>query len=180
MSDLKGQLEGVLFSWSEPLEIKELARCLKVNEQEMRGLLEELHRDYESQDRGLRLVWVEDTVQLSTKPEDYEVIGTFFREKKKKGLSNAGLEALSIIAYKQPVTRLDIEEIRGVNCDGIVRTLLDLGYIEERGRLDRPGKPKLYGTTPLFLNRFGLRDLTDLPPLVEGEDKSMNFLEEEL
>lgn len=181
MNNLKGIIEGILFSWSEPLEIKEISETLEVSEAEVREALSRMEEEYKSSDRGLRLVRVENTVQLSTKPEHYPEIHRFFAEKKKKNLSNAGLEALSIIAYKQPVTRLEIEEIRGVNCDGIIRTLTESGYIEEVGRLDRPGKPKLYGTTPVFLKKFGLRSLKELPPMEEEEqDVSLNFLEEEL
>ena len=120
-------------------------------------------------------------MSLSTKPEDYESIEPLFVTSKKRDFTKASLETLAIIAYRQPITRVDVEDIRGVGCERLMRALLDAGFIEECGRLDRPGKPKLYRTTSLFIETFGLESLSALPPLEEVEETEvLNFLENSL
>jgi segregation and condensation protein B len=115
--------------------------------------------------RGLQIVTVNDTYQLATRPEYSSLIEKFIGRDRIQGLSQASLETLAVVAYRQPVTKAEIEAIRGVKCDYTITTLHNRGYIQEVARLDAPGRPILYGTTDLFLRNFGLSELNDLPPL---------------
>lgn len=178
MENLPAIIEGILFAWAEPLAVTEISRILEVPLPRIYQAVEELEAKYQKEDSGLKLIQVKNTLQLATKESCYDEIERFFEDKKKKKLSNAGLETLAIIAYKQPVTKVEVEDIRGVQCDSIVRTLMKIGYIEQRGYLDRPGKPMLYGTTDLFLKKFGLRSLEELPQ-VDPSGEDLNFLNEE-
>lgn len=181
MSDLQGTIEGMLFAWGDPLEVKEIAEVLQVTRQDVELALAQLEAEYMRPGRGLRLCRRGEGVSLSTKPEDYESIEPLFVTSKKRDFTKASLETLAIIAYRQPITRVDVEDIRGVGCERLMRALLDAGFIEECGRLDRPGKPKLYRTTSLFLETFGLESLSALPPLEEAEETEvLNFLENSL
>ena len=165
---LEARVEALLFVAEEPPSVSQLARALEATpeavEEALRGLAERL------KDRGLRLQWKGDRVQLVTAPEAAEDVRRFLGLTAGPRLSPAALETLAIIAYRQPITRAEIEAIRGVNCDGVLRTLLARGLIEEVGRSEGPGRPILYGTTFLFLQHFGLRSLEDLPPLDGAEE----------
>lgn len=165
MEKLIAVLEGILFAWAEPLALTEISRVLDIPLPRLYEAAEALEKKYAQEDSGLKLIQVKNTLQLSTKEDCFEEIEKFFEDKKKKNLSNAGLESLAIIAYKQPVTKVEVEDIRGVQCDSIIRTLMKIGYVEQRGTLDRPGKPSLYGTTDLFLKKFGLKSIKDLPDI---------------
>ncbi|HSM58786.1 MAG TPA: SMC-Scp complex subunit ScpB [Candidatus Sulfomarinibacteraceae bacterium] len=165
---LSARLESILFVSSGPVSLHRLARALDVTPAAVRGLL--LTLEEECQQRGLRLQWSGNEVQFTTAPEASEVIERFLGLEFTTRLSQAALEVLSIVAYMQPTTRPDIDDIRGVNSDGALRTLLSKGVIEEVGRMDTPGRPILYGTTPEFLQYFGLSSLDELPPL-ELEDE---------
>ncbi|RVU54947.1 SMC-Scp complex subunit ScpB [Anaerosphaera multitolerans] len=175
---LKSIIEGILFAWAEPVEVLDLAKVLKLSPQKTRDLLLDLQNDCENESRGLRLSQINDSFQLSTKPENYDFISEFVSTKNKKNLSNASLETLSIIAYKQPVTKIEVEEIRGVKCDSSIKSLVDFGLIEVTGQLDRIGKPNIYETTEEFLKKFGLRSLDDLPSIEDESQIKMSFLEE--
>ena len=120
---------------------------------------------YEKENRGITLIELEESVQLCTKPQMYEYLVKVAKTPKKFVLTDTLLETLSIIAYKQPVTRLEIEKIRGVSCDHAVNRLLEFNLITEVGRLDAPGRPLLFGTTEEFLRSFGVKSLDDLPEL---------------
>lgn len=134
--------------------------------------------DYEREDSGLRLVCVNNTYQLSTKPENYDFISNFVSTRNKKNISNAALETLAIVAYKQPVTKIEIEEIRGVKSDSTLKGLTDVNLIEITGTLDKIGRPNVYETTQEFLKKFGLSSLDELPALKDDEQIKMTFLEE--
>ena len=175
---LKAVIEGILFAWGDPVDINDLNKVVNINKRDLKALLEEMESDYENEERGLRIVNINDSYQLSTKPENYEFISSFVSDKNKKNLSNASLETLSIIAYKQPVTKIEIAEIRGVKCDGTLKALSDYNLIEIVGKLDRIGKPNLYGTTEEFLKKFGLSTIDELPPLEEEYSLETNILEE--
>ena len=129
--------------------------------------MSELGEDLKKDDRGLRLVTVEDSYQLSTKPELFEEIAAYAKRNQSKNLSNAALETLAIVAYKQPVLKSDVEDIRGVRCDQVLKSLERTELITVLGRRDIPGRPKVYGTTELFLRKFGLSGLDELPVLEE-------------
>ncbi|MFW6063388.1 MAG: SMC-Scp complex subunit ScpB [Chloroflexota bacterium] len=166
--ELSALLESILFVSSGPVSLHRLARALDVTPAAVRGLLMTLEE--ECQERGLRLQWSGNEVQFTTAPEASETIERFLGLEFTTRLSQAALEVLSIVAYMQPTTRPEIDDIRGVNSDGALRTLLSKGVIEEVGRMDTPGRPILYGTTPEFLQYFGLSSLDELPPL-ELEDE---------
>jgi segregation and condensation protein B len=160
---LKLLLESLLFIAGEPAPIEQLAATLGVEEKFIEAALSSLQEDYKS--RGLRLQRNGNHVQLVTAPEAAPYIERFLGLQLSSRLSLPALETLAIVAYRQPVTRAQIETIRGVNSDGVLRTLLNRGLIEEVGRLEQAGRPILYGTTFEFLRHFGLQELRDLPPL---------------
>ncbi len=158
-------LEAVLFTMGESVELGRLATVLEMEQKEVRQILEDMQKRYEEEDRGIFLLWLEDSVQLSTKAEMYEYLIKIAKTPRKMVLTDTVLETLSIIAYKQPVTRLEIERIRGVSCDHAVNKLLEYDLITELGRLDAPGRPLLFGTTEQFLRCFGVRSLDELPEM---------------
>lgn len=162
-------LETLLFVSSGPAPASRLAKALEMTPNAVNKLLDELAADYRQ--RGLRLQWNDNAVQLTTAPEASEVIERFLGLELTTRLSQAALEVLAIVAYMQPVTRPQVDQIRGVNSDGALRTLLSKGLLEEVGRLETPGRPILYGTTPTFLQHFGLSGLVELPALGEEEEE---------
>ena len=163
-------LESLLFVADGPVPASRLAEALAVTPEATLSLLHELDGSYNG--RGLCLQWSGgDTVQLTTSPAATVVLERFLGLESTTRLSAAALEALAIIAYRQPVTRPQIDSIRGVNSDGVIRTLVSKGLLEEMGRADSPGRPILYGTTPEFLQHFGLASLKELPEIeIESRD----------
>jgi segregation and condensation protein B len=155
-------LEALLFIAVTPVSISQLSSSLDESEKKIKEALEELDK-YFTESRGLKLQWHGKKVQLTSSPEFSKIIEDFLGVEVTTTLSQASLEALAIIAYKQPVTRPEIDEIRGVNSDGVVRNLLSKGLIEENGRVEGAGRPILYGTTSDFLNYFGLSSIEELP-----------------
>ena len=167
-----GALEAVLFAAGEPISVAELAQCLQLEKPQVWELLASLEHSYEDEARGLMLRQIGDGYQLVTKPEHYALVSNLSRKKEIK-LTNAAMETLAIIAFKQPITRAEMEAIRGVKVDGVVNTLLDLGLIVEAGRKKALGNPILYATTEKFLIVFGLNSLEELPPLeTKPEDEA--------
>ncbi len=166
-------LESILFVASGPVSTSRLATALEITPASVDALLRSLEEDYQS--RGLRLQWSGNAVQLTTAPGASSVIERFLGLEVTSRLSQAALEVLSIVAYLQPVTRPRIDQIRGVNSDTALQTLLSKGLIEEFGRLDTPGRPILYGTTPDFLQHFGLTKIEALPP-IESEQETVGEL----
>ena len=160
-------LESILFVASGPVSMSRLATALEISPPAVKSLLGTLGTDF--CERGLRLQWVGNGVQLTTASEASSVIERFLGLEVTTRLSQAALEVLGMVAYMQPITRPRVDQIRGVNSDGSLRTLLSKGLIEEQGRMDTPGRPILYGTTPEFLQHFGLSILAELPPLDEEE-----------
>lgn len=159
---LLGAAEAVLFASGEPVSLQNLAEALTIEKAQIHGILEELGKAYQNENRGLMLRYVDGGVQLVTKPEYFEATSRMEQHREIK-LSNAAMETLAIIAFKQPVTRAEMEQIRGVKVDGVVNTLLDLGLIDEAGRKRVVGRPMQYKTTDKFLVTFGLNSLADLP-----------------
>jgi segregation and condensation protein B len=157
-------LEALLFIAVSPVSITQLSSALGESEKKITDALNALDRYY-SESRGLKLQWHGKKVQLTSSPDFSRIIEDFLGVEVTTTLSQASLEALAIIAYKQPITRPEIDEIRGVNSDGVVRNLLSKGLIEENGRVEGVGRPILYVTTSDFLNYFGLASLDDLPTI---------------
>lgn len=158
-------LEAILFTMGDSVEISRLATVLEMSVKEVKEILLKMQEKYAKEDRGISMLWLEDSVQLSTKAEMYEYLIKIAKTPKKMVLTDTVLETLSIIAYKQPVTRLEIERIRGVSCDHAINKLLEYDLITELGRLDAPGRPLLFGTTEQFLRCFGVKSLDELPEL---------------
>ena len=163
IDNLLAQIEGLLFVSSGLVGVNQLAKVLDVSEGNVETALKALEEHYKTADHGLRLMRVKSRVQLTTAPEISKTIEHFLDLETTTTLSQAALETLAIIAYKQPVTRPEVDVIRGVNSDGVMRTLLSKGLVEELGRADSPGLPIFYGTSPEFLQYFGLESLEMLP-----------------
>ncbi len=163
---LKGAVEALFFISDKPVEIDQIKEALQTFEaSEIRQVVRVLQTEYEEQGRGMILTEIAGGFQLLSNPQYAEYVRNFFKTRVKEKLSRPALEALAIVAYRQPVSRADIELIRGVNSDGVVTHLLEKSLIKIVGRKDVPGRPFIYGTTKLFLEYFGLKSLKDLPKL---------------
>ena len=167
------QVEALLFVASSPVSPHQISEFLNVKVSEIDFALKKLQAHYQS-GHGIRLQWHAGKVQLTSAPEYALEVEQFLGIEMTSRLSRAALETMVIIAYKQPITRPGIESIRGVNSDGVVRSILSKGLIEEVGRSDGPGRPILYGTTSEFLHYFGLANITELPELTEKVERNVN------
>lgn len=165
MKKAKAAVEAILFTMGESVDIDRLCQVLEMNKREVKAVLKSLQEDYENEDRGIMLLELDDAYQLCTKSAFYEYLIKIAKTPKKMTLSDTVIETLSIIAYKQPVTRLEVERIRGVSCDHALNKLLEYDLITELGRLDAPGRPLLFGTTEQFLRCFGVKSLEELPEI---------------
>lgn len=170
--EIKSIIEGLLFTWGDPLELKDLSSVLEIDVNELEDIMKELIDDFDFNRRGLRIIKFNNFYQIGTRPEHYEWIKKLNNKKNTKNLSNASLETLSIIAYKQPIIKSDVENIRGVRSDRAIDTLIDKKLVKEIGRLERTGRPILYGTTEDFLKYFGLETLEELPPIEEPQEET--------
>ena len=159
----KAIIESILFAMGETVEISKLAELIEEDVRTTKKILAQMAQDYQAEDRGIELVQFETSVQLCTKAEYYDYLIKLAKTPRKMTLSDAVLETLSIIAYKQPVTRIEVEKVRGVNCDFAINKLLEYDLITELGRLDAPGRPILFGTTEEFLRRFSVQSVDELP-----------------
>lgn len=164
---IKSMIESMLFIWGDPLSAKNMADALNLPTEYIRKCVLELKRDLEKEDRGIQIIEINNSFQMCTNVKHYEAIQALCTPVQNKGLTQAALEVLAIIAYKQPITRHEIEAIRGVKSDKAINTLLEKGLIAESGRLEKTGRPILYGTTDNFLKSFGLSSLKDLPEISE-------------
>lgn len=160
-------IESILFASGDSIAKSHIAEILEISEKSVEKEIEKLRNFYKNNNRGFKIIEIEDEYQLCTVEENFKYIQMIKEPKKRQALSSAAFETLSVIAYNQPVTRGSIEFIRGVNSDASVNKLVERGLIEERGRLDAPGRPILYGTTQEFLRSFGLRSLEDLPDVAD-------------
>ena len=161
----KAVLEAVLFAMGDSVEISRLADVIEEDLRTTKKILAELEADYANSGRGIEMVRFEDSVQLCTKADMYEYLIKIAKTPRKMVLTDTVIETLSIIAYKQPVTRVVIERVRGVSCDHAINKLLEYDLIMELGRLDAPGRPLLFGTTEQFLRCFGVKSLEELPEM---------------
>ncbi|MFT8316050.1 MAG: SMC-Scp complex subunit ScpB [Clostridium sp.] len=172
-------IESLLFVSGEPLGLKNIAEIIQCDLKYTDKLLREMTAIYEDNSRGIKLISIDDSYQLVTKPHNSEYIQKLLKTNKRQSLSQASLEALAIITYKQPVTRIDIDEIRGVKSDRAIVSLHEKNLIKECGRLEAPGRPILYGTTEEFLRYFNLSNLEELPSLDDFVDSFKDITEEE-
>lgn len=168
-NDILSALEAVLFASGEPVAVERLAGIFSLSADETEEHLSALSQLIEKRKGGIKLIRMGNNYQLCTRPEYSEYIKTALDLKRKTPLSQAAFEVLSVVAYNQPVTKSFIEQIRGVDCSGVINTLVEKELIEEKGRLELPGKPLLYGTTDTFMRCFSLTSLSDLPPLPKDE-----------
>lgn len=178
MSELTSAFEAVLFSGGEPQSIDRFSQVFDITPEKVVKVMEALKKRLNEQKSGLELLRLDNTYQLATKAEYADYIKKMFDIRRRTPLSPAALEVLAVVAYNQPVTKSFIEQVRGVDCSGVVTTLVEKGLIEERGRLELPGKPLLYGTTKNFLRCFGINDLSELPPLPKNENAEESTAEQ--
>ncbi|MBQ7095318.1 MAG: SMC-Scp complex subunit ScpB [Clostridia bacterium] len=162
---MSGAVESILFASGEPIERKKLAEVLEIEPERVDAIVDELRESYRNENRGFEILKLEQTYQMCSSPYYGEVTKKALDHRRNTPLSNAALEILSIVAYNQPVTKAYVEQIRGVDCFYGINALVEKGLIEEKGRLDAPGRPWLYGTTADFLRCFGLHSLEELPDL---------------
>lgn len=158
-------IESLLFVQGDPISLKEISSILDEDIKVVKEIMDEFEKLYNRPNRGIKLFKVEDKYQLGTKPENEKYIAKLLKTNQRQSLSQASIETLAIISYKQPITRVEIEEIRGVRSDKAIQTLLDKNLIRESGRLEVIGRPILYGTTDNFLKQFGIDKLEELPDL---------------
>ena len=164
-SHAKAAIEAILFAMGESVEISRLAEAIETDARTTRDILEEMAMEYEQEGRGIGITQFDNAVQLCTKADMYEYLVKIAKAPRKMVLTDTVIETLSIIAYKQPITRAEIERIRGVSCDHAINKLLEYDLITELGRMDAPGRPLLFGTTQQFLRSFGVGSLEELPEL---------------
>ena len=161
----EGIIEAILFTMGESVELEKIAAAIEHDEETTRKLIHNMADRYEAEDRGVRIIELDNSFQMCTKPEAYEYLIRIAKQPKKYVLTDVLLETLSIIAYRQPVTKLEIEKIRGVKTDHAVNKLVEYELVQEVERLDAPGRPILFGTTEEFLRHFGVTSLEELPNL---------------
>lgn len=166
---IKSAFESMLYIWGQPLPAKDAADTLDISKKDAIELFEELMDEYEKEDRGIRIRRINESFQFITKPENADFVKRLCTPVKIKRLSQAALEVLAIIAYRQPVTKGEIDAIRGVKCDRVIEGLERKGLIKEKGRSDAVGRPILYATTDMFLKNFGFEDLSELPEIEDLE-----------
>ena len=170
LSEAKFVVEAVIFAADGPVSVDQLARVVDdLDKDTVTQLIRELQKDYDSARRSFQIIEIANGFQMCTRTEYAPWIKRFYTTEISSRLSVSALEALAIIAYKQPVTRAEVEEVRGVNSESVIRTLLERNMIKVIGRKQAPGKPMIYGTTREFLVHFGLRDLSELPSVGEIE-----------
>ncbi|MFP3155527.1 SMC-Scp complex subunit ScpB [Lachnospiraceae bacterium ZAX-1] len=174
-------IEAILFSMGEAVEAEKIAEALEMDKQEVIKTLGNMMERYEQEGRGIQIIELEDAFQMCTKPAMYEYLIKIAKQPKRHVLTDVLLETLSIIAYKQPVTRMEIEKIRGVSSGHAVNKLVEYNLVCELGRLNAPGRPLLFGTTEEFLRNFGVQSVEELPILNQDQlDEFKQQAEEEM
>jgi len=168
---LIGAVEAVLFAAGEPVAREKLAEIFGITPTEIMLVVEKLEKSLDEHSSGFQVVYTESSVQLCTRAEHAPFVTSYLEIKRNAPISKPALEALSVVAYRQPVTKGYVEQVRGVDCSGIINSLVEKGLIEEKGRLDAPGRPILYGTTLAFLKCFGLNSLSELPEIDDDQQK---------
>ena len=169
-TEIKSAIEAILFACGEPCEINKIAQVLETDENTAVMLCEELQNEYK--DRGINLIFLNDSVQFCSNPKFAPDIRSILDIRRNTPLSAAALEVLSVVAYNQPVTKAFIEQVRGVDSSGVISSLVNKNLIEEKGRLELPGRPLLYGTTDSFLRCMSISSLEELPPLPKKQEES--------
>ena len=167
--ELLGTLEAILFACGEPIGVDKLCEALDMSEESVFQALRTLQTKYNTTQSGIHLIRLENSFQFTTNPAYITPVRTALDLRRNTPLSQAAMEVLAVIAYNQPVTKAFVEQVRGVDCSGVIGSLVQKGLIEERGRLELPGRPLLYGTTDAFLRTLNISSLSELPPLPKDE-----------
>lgn len=178
IKQLKGAIEAVLFASGDPVSLDRLSQALEIDKDTIQKLVSIMMEEREAENSGISIIKIDDSYQMATKPQYSRYIKKLLDQRRNIPLSQAAMETLAIIAYNQPVTKGYIEQVRGVDSGGVVSSLVEKGLVEERGRLDVPGRPILYGTTLNFLRCFGLRTLNDLPRVNIADENSEDSVED--
>lgn len=178
VNEMQAAVEAVLFASGEPLEKARLAEVFEIEAEQLENIAENIAARLDETGSGLCLMKLGDKYQLCSRSEYAQYIRNVLDLKRNAPLSNAAFEVLAVVAYNQPITKSFIEHVRGVDCSGVIGTLCQRGLIEEKGRLDLPGRPLLYGTTSDFLRCFCISDLSELPPLPEKQPEQSAQLPE--
>lgn len=177
---LEGAIEAILFAYGDAVEASKLAKAIGQDVETTKKIIHNMMDRYAEEDRGIRIIELDTAFQMCTKTECYEYLINMALQPHKAHLTEVMLETLSIVAYKQPVTKMEIEKIRGVKCDHAINKLVEYNLVKELGRLDAPGRPLLFGTTEDFLRNFGVQSTEDLPEIdpVKLEDFKAEVEEE--
>lgn len=176
---MKAVIEAILFTLGDSVEISRLCQALETDKKTVKALVEELKAEYEARESGIKIIEIEDSYQMCTREEAYESLIKIVSIPKSYRLTDIQLETLSIIAYKQPITKIEVEKIRGVTSDRVINRLIDVGLVEEKGRLNTPGRPIILGTTEEFLRRFGLSNYDELPNIQAEQVETFKIEAEE-
>ena len=169
--NIKAAAEAILFASGAPVELSRIAQALELPAAEVQKQLDSLIEDYNSSQRGIMIIKLNESFQMVSRKDYAPQIRTVMDLRRNTPLSQAALEVLAVVAYNQPVTKAFVEQVRGVDCSGVIGSLTAKGLIEEKGRLELPGRPLLYGTTEHFLRCFNISNTGELPPLPETEDE---------
>ncbi len=172
-SKLQAAIEAILFASGEPVELERIAEALEIEPEVCEQIILNLSAKLDEQNSGICVLKLDNMYQLSSRTEYAEVIRDVLEFRKNTPLSQAAFEVLAVVAYNQPVTKSFIEQVRGVDCSGVISTLCQKKLIEEKGRLDLPGRPLVYGTTPDFLRCFSISSLDELPAIPEKPEESV-------
>ena len=176
--NIKAAIEAILFASGASVELARIAQALELPDAEVQTQLDSLIEDYNSSQRGIMIIKLNDSYQMVSRKDYAAQIRTVMDLRRNTPLSQAALEVLAVVAYNQPVTKAFVEQVRGVDCSGVIGSLTTKGLIEEKGRLELPGRPLLYGTTEHFLRCFNVSSPEELPPLPETEDEGKDEKED--
>ena len=180
VNEMQAAAEAMLFACGEPVEIERIAEILEIDIKNAESLVLNIAAKYDESNSGIRIVKMDKKYQICTRKEYAEQVRDILDMKKNAPLSQAAFEVLAVVAYNQPITKAYIEQVRGVDCSGVISTLCQKGLIEEVGRLELPGRPLIYGTTAEFLKCFCINSLDDLPDIPELNEKSVEEQEAEV
>ncbi len=170
--NIKAAIEAVLFASGDSVELSRIASALEISEEQAQEQIDALISDYNQAERGIMIIKLKQSYQMVSRREYAAQIRTVMDLRRNTPLSQAALEVLAVVAYNQPVTKAFVEQVRGVDCSGVIGSLTSKGLVEEKGRLELPGRPLLYGTTEHFLRCFNISSLEELPPLPESSDEA--------
>ena len=177
--EISAAIEAILFSAGTPVECERIAFALELDTATVTDCADSLIERYEKEKRGIKIIRLNKSLQMCSDKQYGEYVRKVMDLKKNTPLSNAAMEVLAVVAYNQPVTKAFVEQIRGVDCSGVMASLCQKGLVEEKGRLELPGRPLLYGTTEHFLRCFGIENLEGLPPIKDPKEEQENEEEEE-